>query len=211
MEFIFCGCFVIIELTKGNLNWQEVVTVMKRQTTKEILAQSFLELAEKKRIDKITIAEITANCGMSQPTFYNHFRDKYDLIIWIYVEDAKRFTEKVGEGSYAWRDGLRDAAQYYAAKRNFVINALLHTSGHDSFINQMQRAHVDIFVKAVRKKLLSERIPEEIMGVIKIYCYGTVQYMFEWLLDDMKIPPEKMVEIWEQSLPEPLKAYLYDE
>ena len=70
---------------------------------------------------------------------------------------------------------------------------------------------MDIFVKAVRKKLLSERIPEEIMGVIKIYCYGTVHYMFEWLLDDMKIPPEKMVEIWEQSLPEPLKAYLYDE
>jgi AcrR family transcriptional regulator len=52
---------------------------VNRKTTKEILAESFLELAETKRIDKITITEITDNCGMSQPTFYNHFKDKYDL------------------------------------------------------------------------------------------------------------------------------------
>ncbi|MCR4647188.1 MAG: TetR family transcriptional regulator [Oscillospiraceae bacterium] len=58
---------------------------MKRKTTEELLAGSFLELAQTKRIDKITITEITNNCGMSQPTFYNHFKDKYDLIVWIYT------------------------------------------------------------------------------------------------------------------------------
>lgn len=47
---------------------------MKRKTTEELLAESFLELAQTKRIDKITIIEITNNCGMSQPTFYNHFK-----------------------------------------------------------------------------------------------------------------------------------------
>ena len=55
---------------------------MKRKTTKEILSESFQELAAEMRIDKITITEITSNCGMSQPTFYNHFKDKYDLIVW---------------------------------------------------------------------------------------------------------------------------------
>ncbi|MBQ3842671.1 MAG: TetR family transcriptional regulator, partial [Ruminiclostridium sp.] len=58
---------------------------MIRRTTKDILAESFQELAQKKRIDKITITGITNNCGMSQPTFYNHFKDKYDLIVWIYT------------------------------------------------------------------------------------------------------------------------------
>ncbi len=189
---------------------REETKKMKRITTKEILARSFLELAEKKRIDKITITEITDNCGLSQPTFYNHFRDKYDLIIWIYVEDARRFTDKIGVDGYRWHDSLIDAANYYAAKRNFVINALQHTSGHDSFIIQMQRIHVEIIVRAVRKKLMTEHIPEEILGMIKVYCYGTVQLMFEWLLDDMKLPPETLVEIWEKSLPEPLKIYLYE-
>jgi tRNA1Val (adenine37-N6)-methyltransferase len=69
---------------------------MKRKTTKEILADSFLELAAEKRIDKITIAEITSNCSMSQPTFYNHFKDKYDLIVCNppYFEDS---LKSVGE------------------------------------------------------------------------------------------------------------------
>ena len=49
---------------------------MKRKTTKEILAESFLELAENKRIDKIRVSDITSNCGMTAPTFYNHFKDK---------------------------------------------------------------------------------------------------------------------------------------
>ncbi len=67
---------------------------MKRKTTKEILAESFQELAANKRIDKITITEITSNCGMSQPTFYNHFKDKYDLIVWIYIRKADKLLTK---------------------------------------------------------------------------------------------------------------------
>ncbi|MBQ7416849.1 MAG: TetR family transcriptional regulator C-terminal domain-containing protein, partial [Acidaminococcaceae bacterium] len=60
------------------------------------------------------------------------------------------------------------------------------------------------------KKMMTEHIPEEILGMIKVYCYGTVQLMNEWLLHDMKLPPETLVEIWKKSLPEPLKIYLYE-
>ena len=48
---------------------------MKRKTAKEILAESFRELAE----------EIADNCEYSPATFYRHFRDKYDLIAWDYA------------------------------------------------------------------------------------------------------------------------------
>ena len=34
----------------------------------------------KKSIDKITVKDITENCGYSSATFYRHFKDKYDLI-----------------------------------------------------------------------------------------------------------------------------------
>ena len=58
---------------------------MKRKTAKEILAESFRELAKSKNIDKITIKDITDNCGYSPATFYRQFRDKYDLIAWEYT------------------------------------------------------------------------------------------------------------------------------
>lgn len=54
---------------------------MRRKTTKELLAESFMELSATKPVSKITIAEITRNCSLSSPTFYRHFKDKYDLMI----------------------------------------------------------------------------------------------------------------------------------
>ena len=49
---------------------------MKRKTAKELLAESFRELAEQKSVDKITVREIAENCGYSPATFYRQFRDK---------------------------------------------------------------------------------------------------------------------------------------
>lgn len=84
---------------------------MKRMTTKEILAESFKELVARKPINKITISNITDNCGMAQPTFYRHFKDKYDLIAWIYVTDAQNIMRQIGSDGYQWRDTLADAAK----------------------------------------------------------------------------------------------------
>lgn len=56
---------------------------MKKKTTKELLADSFLELAEKVPINKITIANIAENCEVTQPTFYRYFKDKYDILMLV--------------------------------------------------------------------------------------------------------------------------------
>ena len=45
--------------------------------------------------------------------------------------------------------------------------------------------------------------------MIKIYCYGTVTYVCEWLADDLPVSPEKAAEVMEKCLPGPLKPYLY--
>ena len=69
---------------------------MKRKTAKEILAESFQELAEKKSIDKITVKDITDNCGYSPATFYRQFRDKYDLIAWQYSRNIEEIMNRIG-------------------------------------------------------------------------------------------------------------------
>ena len=88
---------------------------MKRKTAREILADSFRELMEQKSADKITIREITANCGYSMATFYRQFRNKYDLIAWDY---ARRYREAVFlEESESLRDCFfRGAGMYLEQK-----------------------------------------------------------------------------------------------
>lgn len=56
---------------------------------------------------------------------------------------------------------------------------------------------------------MTEKIPDDILDMVKIYCYGTVRLMCEWITDSIPTSPERLAEIMERSLPEPLKVYLY--
>ena len=95
---------------------------MKRKTAKEILAESFRELAERQRIDKITIREITDNCGYSPATFYRHFRDKYDLVAWDYSRNLSEFIGSSGYGKCEWKQMLLDAAMFFQEHKTYLAN-----------------------------------------------------------------------------------------
>lgn len=60
------------------------------QVTKRALEQSLKNLLLKKPLNKITINDITEDCGINRMTFYYHFQDIYDLVEWACIEDAKK-------------------------------------------------------------------------------------------------------------------------
>ena len=63
------------------------------QTTKRALEASLKKLLLQKPLNKITINDITEDCGVNRMTFYYHFKDIYDLVDWIMVEDAAKALE----------------------------------------------------------------------------------------------------------------------
>ena len=50
--------------------------------TKRALEASLKKMLLKKPVTKITINDITEDCGVNRATFYYHFKDIYDLIEW---------------------------------------------------------------------------------------------------------------------------------
>ena len=54
------------------------------EITKKALAETLKKLLSKNKLNKITIKEITEDCGVNRQTFYYHFKDIYDLLEWIY-------------------------------------------------------------------------------------------------------------------------------
>ncbi len=100
---------------------------MNRKTTKEILAESYLELAERKSINRISVVDIVENCSMTKPTFYRYFKDKYDLISWLFVQATKENLDRIGTDGCVWIDTLLDGIRSYEQYRKYVVNALKHT------------------------------------------------------------------------------------
>lgn len=60
------------------------------QITKRALAASLKKLLAEKALDRITVTDLTEDCGVNRQTFYYHFRDIYDLVEWIYTSEASR-------------------------------------------------------------------------------------------------------------------------
>ena len=58
-----------------------------------------------KPLSKITISDITEDCGINRMTFYYHFKDIYDLVEWSCQEDASRAL--AGNKTYeTWQQGF---------------------------------------------------------------------------------------------------------
>ena len=182
---------------------------MKRKTAKEILAESFQELAEKKSIDKITVKDITDNCGYSPATFYRQFRDKYDLLAWQYSRNIEEIMNRIGAEDYEWKQSLIDGAIHFQANREYLANLLLNTSGYDSFLVYMTDANYKELKKYILRSNGNKELDKKTEMYARLYCMGTVCLTCEWILGKYEASPEEMAEIYENSLPGPLQPYLY--
>ena len=122
---------------------------MKRKTAKEILAESFRELAATKPVDKITVPNIIENSGYSKTTFYRLFKDKYDLMAWDYAQKIQSIVDQNEKAGYEWKQRLWDVALLFNEQKDYLRNLLLHTSGYESFSRYMKQIHIERLSKCV--------------------------------------------------------------
>ncbi len=183
---------------------------MKRKTAKELLAESFWELAEEKPIDRITVGDITRNCGYSTATFYRHFKDKYDLIVWAYTQTVADTMNQIGVDGYSWKQTLLEGAKLFMENRNVLANLMLHTSGHDAFISHMTEINYQALKTHILKTSGKTEMDEKTDMYVRMYCMGTVCLTGEWILDKYRVTPEELAVIYENCLPPPLRPYLLE-
>ena len=92
-------------------------------TTKLALEASLKKLLLKKPVDKITINDLTEDCGISRMAFYYHFKDIYDLIEWACLEDGKRAL--ADKKTYStWSEGLEQIFEAVLENKPFILNVL---------------------------------------------------------------------------------------
>lgn len=61
-----------------------------KNNTKQLFAKTLEEMLLTTPFDKIRVTTLCKNCSAAPQTFYNHFRDKYDLVAWIFEQDFKK-------------------------------------------------------------------------------------------------------------------------
>ena len=98
--------------------------------TKSALARAMKKLMNEKGFQKISVTDICESCGMNRKSFYYHFKDKYDLMNWIfYTEFISMITlEDIKSG---W-DLLTSVIRLFYNDQSFYKIAM-KTEGQNSF------------------------------------------------------------------------------
>ena len=162
------------------------------QITKRALEQSLKNLLLKKPLTKITVADITEDCGINRMTFYYHFKDIYDLVEWSCLEDARKALDE--KKTYdTWQQGLLQIFEAVQENKPFILNVY----------RCVHREQVEKYLQPLVDNLLLGVIEEESAGmtvreedkrfIARIYGYIFLGLMLDWIKDDMRGDPQAIV------------------
>lgn len=80
------------------------------------------KLMRQRPFEKISVSDICNDCGINRKSFYYHFRDKYDLVNWIFYVGFVGGMDVVNYEN-VW-DLLSDILDYFYSEREFYYAAL---------------------------------------------------------------------------------------
>lgn len=161
--------------------------------TKYALEASLKKLMLQKPLDKITINDLTSDCGISRMAFYYHFKDIYDLTEWVCVEDAKRALQ--GKKTYDnWQEGLLQIFEAVLENKPFIMN-VYHSVSREQIENYLFMLTYHLIMGVVEEKSVGADISEEDKRFIAdLYKYSFVGIMLDWIKQGMKDDYKEITE-----------------
>lgn len=80
---------------------QKGAPLIEKLSTRDLIAESYLDLMYRTDIRKVSMQQIAENCGVSKRTVYNHFEDRrqLDIYAFVYMTD-KQYRTYSQTGTY---------------------------------------------------------------------------------------------------------------
>ena len=153
--------------------------------TKRALAQAMKDLMAKQPFAKISVGDICETCGMNRKSFYYHFRDKYDLVNWIFDSEFLASVQAAEFGT-SW-DFLKSICYYFYSERSFYRNAL-RIEGQNSFQDYFREMVIPRLMYFSRD-LFSPNGDEQF--VVTFVGDALLASLIRWLTDSDPLPPDE--------------------
>jgi Transcriptional regulator len=162
----------------------------------KMFADTLLDLLEKKKLEKITITDLTSATGASRQTFYNHFKDKNDLIQWIYSNYIlTNFQHPTATDNHLnYSAYLIDYYNRILKYKKFMSQAIRLNCQND--LKSFMEAYMVIWEREWFKSLYIEKYgsnpPENFYFIIEYHSTGCVRMICKWIESNYTLKPEEI-------------------
>ncbi len=160
---------------------------MADNKTKDAMAESLKDLLQTKTLNQITVAEITAKCGMNRQSFYYHFKDVYYLAEYMFKNDIKNILDQNKDAS--WSDLVGQFMMYAVMNRDVILNTLAPVDSEVLIYNlQLEIKNVMNSVIGERQKKLGLTLSKETCDTIaEVYMYAISGELLNWFKSGMSL------------------------
>ena len=156
--------------------------------TKDTLAKSLKELLKERPLEKISVKDITENCNMSRNNFYYHFKDKYELISWIFYSDISKRVETYGDYSKFLEDSFTSVCECLYQEREFYMKCFKYVE-QNSLFEVLTELYMELWRKTLTERYANSGIElekEEINLMAKMNTRAMVGMITDWVKKGMK-------------------------
>jgi probable dihydroxyacetone kinase regulator len=161
--------------------------------TKKALLAAFGALIEEKPFNKITISDITAKCGLNRMTFYYHFDNIYELMIWG-LEMQMHEASKDYINYANWKTGYLRVF-YFALERKTYIKKIFQTLEQEHLEHYLNKIAERMVLAVIEDKCGTELLDEDDKLFAAQTCaYLLVGILMSWVSRGMKETPEIIIK-----------------
>ena len=153
--------------------------------TKAALEASLKKLLLKKPLDKITINDLTTDCGISRMAFYYHFKDIPDVVEFILKKKWDEILEHPQDRA-SILECMEEMADLVRNNRKVMFN-VYRSVKKDTFLFYMNEISNYIIMEYFRKNADQFDLDEgEIRILIQYYKCLFMGFLMEWLDNNLK-------------------------
>lgn len=162
-------------------------------STRDAFIEAFCDLCKVNPMDKITVKEIAHKAGYSRATFYNYFKDTYDLLEYIENELIASLMEAITH-NIAARQLLDHFIQTFIeliGQKSRYLHVFMNSSNNSSFADRLKIKVMPLLASTLRVP------PENVKAkyALEFYISGLVPVIGSWLKNGQDIPVEELAEL----------------
>lgn len=173
------------------------------QITKHALEDSLKTLLLRKPFNKITIGDLTKECGINRMTFYYHFTDMHHLLSWIILDEVHQLlldTDIYPEGFIRLLYKMKEDHVY-------IMNVFhsLHQEEFQSYLSPMIQGILKIKIEEEEGSMIIQESDKEFIA--RFYSYCIVGLLIDWMKESPELLSDKMNEIMDGCIKRVLKRF----
>ncbi|MBP3850950.1 MAG: TetR family transcriptional regulator [Erysipelotrichaceae bacterium] len=174
---------------------------MTTEKTKLLIADAIRELMKHQPLDKIRTSDICSLAHIQRTTFYYHFKDKYDLVAWVFFHSFQDVDIlNVDSAAQHMEQMKKDLLFYKRAYEDFSQN---------SFLEYLVEYFIAAYTAVAKEKLGVDSLEPQLSFSIRLYCYGAIYTAKEWVLHDNKTSAKDRIKMMFASMPASLQKIYF--